>query len=352
MQPVYLSADDFLREIRKSQAVLLDVRSEKEFERGHIPGAVSMPLLNDTHRHEIGTIYKNQGRQAAVLKGFELVGPLFHRLVQDTLKLCGNGPVFLYCWRGGMRSGIMAWLFQMAGLKVSLLKGGYKAYRSRVHEQLHTPLPIVVLGGKTGSGKTEVLNLLKESGEQVIDLEGLACHKGSAFGLLGMPPQPSQEQFENLLAAEVEKLDLKREVWLENESRLIGRIVLPTVIYEAMRAAMVVEVRVERNQREERIRKEYCVFPAADLAEHTGRIKKRLGPQHLKQALHFLDEGDKDAWLKIVLDYYDKTYAHSNSQRNPEMVLSVDFDWESAGVGIRKVINVKSKVIQIKNRLS
>lgn len=352
MQPVYLSANDFLRDIRKPHAVLLDVRSEKEFEKGHIPGAVSMPLLNDAHRHEIGTIYKKQGRQAAVVKGFELVGPLFHRLVQDTLKLCDNGPVYLYCWRGGMRSGIMAWLLRMTGLKVSLLKGGYKAYRSRVHEHLLNPLPILVLGGKTGSGKTEILNLLKESGEQVIDLEGLAKHKGSAFGLLGMPPQPSQEQFENLLAVEVDRLDMKREVWLENESRLIGRIILPASLYEAMRTAPVVEVRVERHQREERIRKEYCVFPAADLAEHTGRIKKRLGPQHLKQALHFLDEGDKDEWLKIVLDYYDKTYSHSNSQRNPNSVLTVDFDWESVGVGLRKVINAKSKINKIKNRLS
>lgn len=348
MQSALLTAPDFMSGIRKCAPLLLDARSEKEFDRGHIPGAVSFPLLNNEHRHEVGTIYKKEGRQAAVLKGFELVGPLFHDLAKRAMALSAGRPVFIYCWRGGMRSNIMAWLLQMAGLKVTLLKGGYKAYRSRVPEYLLSPLPMVVLGGKTGSGKTEILKLLKDSGEQVIDLEALASHKGSAFGLLGMPPQPSQEQFENLLAAEVQKLDPKREVWLENESRLIGRIVLPSTLYEAMRLAPVVEVSVDRRQREVRIQNEYCVFPASELAEHTGRIKKRLGPQHLKQALRFLDEGDKDAWLQIVLDYYDKTYAHANSQRDPKTVVAVDFDWESAGVGVRKLINAKNKLIPLK----
>jgi len=234
-----------------------------------------------------------------------------------------------------MRSNITAWLLQMAGLRVTLLRGGYKAFRRKMLEELGRSRSISILGGKTGSGKTEILLRLKANGAPVIDLEGLASHRGSAYGLLGMPPQPTQEQFENLLAVELMRYPVDQPLWLENESRLIGRMVLPSGLYDLMRTAIVAEVMVSRSQREHRILREYGVFPAEDLATHTRRIGKRLGPLLLKEALLHLEQNNLDAWLKIVLDYYDNTYAHSNSMRDPGTLVQIPFDWERPDEGLK-----------------
>lgn len=349
MQTTRLTVEDFLRQYRKKEVLLIDSRSEKEFEKAHIPGAVNIPILSNEHRHIVGTIYKQEGRQAAVMKGFELVGPLFKEKMEMALKLSAGREVFVYCWRGGMRSNILAWLLQMAGMRITLLQGGYKSFRNYLLPFLNAKYRIIILGGQTGSGKTEMLHRLREAGEQVIDLEHLASHKGSAFGLLGMPEQPSQEQFENLLALELEKTDPRQPVWFENESRLIGRIIIPPALFDQMRSVQVVEVQVRREQREERIRREYCVFEADLLAQHTDRIAKRLGPQHAKRAIEYLHEGDKESWLRIVLDYYDKTYAHSNERRDNTTIISVPFDWNEPEPGVRRILNAKDKIDLAKN---
>ena len=338
MQISLLPIEEFLKQLDKKEPVLFDTRSEKEYEKAHIPGAVSLPLLNNEHRQIIGTVYKNEGREAAVIKGFELVGPLFHEIIKKATKIAAGKEVFLYCWRGGMRSNITAWLLKMAGLKVTLLKDGYKAYRHWVIDQFNKPLQILVLGGKTGSGKTEILTMLKELGQQTIDLEFLASHKGSAFGLLGMPPQPSQEHFENLLGKAVSEIASDKIVWVENESRVIGKITVPNLIFERMRIAKVVDVQVIREQRVDRILKEYCVFPGDLLAEHTRRIEKRLGGQHVKVALEHLYAGNMIGWLDIVLEYYDRTYAHSNSQRDESNVFPLDFNWENTSQCLKNLI--------------
>ncbi|MBL7924407.1 MAG: tRNA 2-selenouridine(34) synthase MnmH [Bacteroidia bacterium] len=338
MQLRTLPIDEFLGQVQRNDAVVFDTRSEKEFEKAHLPGAISLPLLNNEHRHLIGTVYKQEGREAAVLKGFELVGPLFHTLIMKAIEHAEGRAVFLYCWRGGMRSNIMAWLLRMAGLKVTLLEGGYKSYRHWVLRQFDKPFRFLILGGKTGSGKTELLKMIRFSGEQVIDLEQLASHKGSAFGLLGMPPQPSQEQFENLLAMELYKMKEAEWIWLENESRGIGRVVIPNPVFDRMRAAPVLEVDVDRAERFQRILKEYCVFPKELLAENTCRIERRLGGQHLKAALRFLEEDNLDGWLDIVLNYYDKTYAFSNEQREEARISILPFTWNDPEAGLRKLI--------------
>lgn len=349
MQTSLLPVEDFLRQYRKKDVLLIDSRSEKEFEKAHIPGAVNIPLLNNEHRHEIGTCYKAEGRQAAVLRGFELVGPLFREKMDAALTQAAGREVFVYCWRGGMRSNILAWLLQMAGLRVTLLQGGYKSFRNYLLPFLRAEYRILVLGGQTGSGKTEILQQLREAGEQVVDLEHLASHKGSAFGLLGLPDQPSQEQFENMLALELEKIDPRQPLWLENESRLIGRVIIPPALYDRMRTTRVVEVQVSRAQREARILNEYGVFDASLLAQHTGRIAKRLGPQHAKQAVEWVLAGNVRGWLQIVLDYYDKTYRHSNIQRDPATITGVVFDWEEPALGIRKLMNAKNKLMNVNN---
>lgn len=320
---------------------LIDVRSEREFAKGHIPGAINIPLLSDTDRHEIGIRYKQNGRNSAVLLGFERVGPEFHRLIQEVQQVAGSQEIYLYCWRGGMRSNIMAWMLSLAGMRVYLIQGGYKAFRNYLTSQFHRPKKLMILGGKTGSGKTEVLGLLMQMGVQTLDLELLASHKGSAFGHLGMEAQPSQEQFENLLGMHLYFTSPDRPLLVENESRMIGRLVIPEPLFAVMRGADVIELQVERSERIDRLFREYCGFPGEDLKENTLRVQKRLGPQNTKQALDFLNSNNRSHWLDLMLQYYDKTYDHARNDRNPDTIKPISFSWlkkdESLGL-VHKLI--------------
>jgi tRNA 2-selenouridine synthase len=310
-----VSIDVFLSQIANGQQVILDTRSPAEHERAHIPGAISFPLLNNEERAIIGTTYKKQGREAAVTKGFEMVGPKFADFITQAKTLAPHKEVFVYCWRGGLRSNIMAWLLTTAGFKVTLLKGGYKMYRHWVLAQFHEKKNIVVIGGKTGSGKTELLLELQKCGEQIIDLEAVANHKGSAFGSLGKPQQPFTEHFENVLATQWCKLDATKTIWIENESFKIGTCVVPLALFQQMREAPVVTVVLDYETRKKRILNEYGHFDKILLAEKTEKIRKRLGGLRLKNALAFLDQNDLSAWCDMMLEYYDKTYSHSDALR-------------------------------------
>ena len=191
---------------------------------------------------------------------------------------------------------------------------------------LQQPRNVLVLGGMTGSGKTVILKELGKAGAQVIDLEGLACHKGSAFGALGQEPQPSNEQFENLLAEQWMRLDPSKPCFLENESHSIGRIKIPDTVFAQMRTAPVVEVICSMESRMRRILEEYGTFDKALLAEGTERISKRLGGQHVKAALQALEEDRMRDWLEILLVYYDKNYQHGNSKRSAESIHPVTWN--------------------------
>ncbi len=343
MQPRVHELDEFIALWKKTDGILMDVRSSGEYLKAHIPSALSLPLMDNEHRVIIGTTYKQQGRQAAVLKGFELIGPRFHEIITEALKLAGEKEVFLYCWRGGMRSNITAWLLQMAGMKVHLLKGGYKTFRHWVLEQFQIQRTILVLGGSTGSGKTEMLELLKARKEQVVDLEAIANHRGSAYGPLGLPPQPSQEKFENLLATALAATNPAERLWLENESRAIGKITLPNQIYDMIRYSPMVEMQVPIAVRKDRILAEYGVFSKDELAEKTSNIERRLGGQHMKAALEHLEAGEMSSWLDIILKYYDKTYDFGTSQRQKEKVFHIAIQWSEKNVEVQKVLNTANK---------
>ncbi len=318
--------DVFLKHFANEKQVLLDTRSPAEHARAHIPGAISFPLLNNEERVVIGTTYKKEGREAAVTKGFEMVGPKFSDFIKQAKELAPQKEVFVYCWRGGLRSNIMAWVLTTAGFKVTLLKGGYKTYRHWVLSQFEQKRKVLVLGGKTGCGKTELLKELQKCGEQIIDLEEVANHKGSAFGSLGKPEQPYTEHFENLLAMQWCSLSNDKRVWIENESFKIGTCVIPLSLYNQMREAAVVTVEVSYEIRRKRILNEYGNFDKALLAEKTEKIRKRLGGLRLKNALAFLEEGNLNAWCDIMLEYYDKTYTHSDALRNKEKAVLFNFE--------------------------
>ncbi|MCK8491548.1 tRNA 2-selenouridine(34) synthase MnmH [Spirosoma sp. RP8] len=314
-----LSVEDFLA---KSQTLpVIDVRSPGEYDHAHIPGAVSIPLFDNEERVQVGTKYKQAGKDAAVLLGLDLVGPKLTGFVKQSKKLnAQDKEVLVHCWRGGMRSGSFAWLLDTAGLTASTLVGGYKAYRNAVLSAFSQPRKLVILGGKTGSGKTKILKELAQQGEQVIDLEKLAHHKGSSYGAIGQPRQPTTEQFENSLFSQWRQLDPNRRIWLEDESRSIGSCFVPMALWQQMRVTPVAFVDVPKAARINRLVSEYAGIDHTLLVEATERIRKRLGGKITKDALDALAKRDYATVADLTLDYYDKAYLHGLSQRDPATV--------------------------------
>jgi tRNA 2-selenouridine synthase len=319
-----IPVEEFLNIVKAGKVPVFDVRSESEFAHAHLPGSINVPILNDGERKEVGTIYKQQGREAAVETGFRQVGPRFFDIIRKVKDQSEGREVLLYCWRGGMRSQIMAWLLQMNGYRIVTLKGGYKSFRNWVLDMMNRPLKTIVLGGPTGSGKTGILDQIKNKGAQVLPLETLANHKGSAFGALGMKPQPSNEQFENFIAMEWSSFDASLPVWVENESRTIGSCMIPEPLFNRIRTSELIEIIVGDARRKKRILDEYGIFPTEVLSEITLKISRRMGPQHARHANQLLAEGDMNGWLEIVLDYYDKLYAFGSSQRNQDKCFRID----------------------------
>lgn len=308
-----ITTDEFLQ-IGETMP-LLDVRSPSEFNQGHIPGAINLPLLNDEERALVGTCYKQKGNLAAVILGYKLVGERFAGYLELAIEMFPSKKIVIHCWRGGLRSRIMSQIFENGGFTVFVLKGGYKNYRNWVMKTLETEKKIFVLGGLTGSGKTDLLKLLGEKQEQVIDLEALASHKGSALGDLGQPQQPTQENFENLLASQWIKIDAKKTLWLEDESRMIGRLVLPSGVYNQIRNSRLFEIEIPNEMRIQRLRIEYGEFEKEKLIEKTKKIRKRLGDLRTRQAIELIEEGKMSEWVELLLQYYDKTYRYGQSLR-------------------------------------
>ncbi len=317
-----ISIEEFLK--LKDLYPVIDVRSEKEFFEGHITGVFNVPILNDEERKIVGTTYKHNGRHPAVYKGLELTGPHLTDLLRKGVSITKEGKVLVHCWRGGMRSEFYSFLLKFYGLEPLLLEGGYKSFRTKVHECFGQELRIRVLGGRTGSGKTILLHELKKLGEQVIDLEGLAHHRGSSFGALGMKVAPSQEQFENDLFTVLQEIDTTRTVWIEDESRTIGDKVIPEGIWKQMKATSRIIVNRSFDERLDQIEKDYGSFPVEELKVSMQRIGKRLGPQHVKKALELLDDGELRSSFSIALGYYDRAYEYNLKEHNSGPVTEID----------------------------
>lgn len=304
--PAVLPVQEFLERARHLPVV--DVRSPSEFAQGHIPDAVNLPLFSDAERAEIGTIYVRQGREPAVLRGLGMVGLRMEELARSLLEIAAEGELLMHCWRGGMRSGSVAWLAEQAGCRVRVLEGGYKRFRRWVVTGDFAPHSVRVLGGLTGAGKTEVLHELAACGQSMIDLEGLAHHKGSAFGALGELPQPTQEQFENELALAWLRLPEGTSVWLEDESRRVGRCHLPDWLWQAKLAGDYAVLELPDSERIRHLERHYGQHDADELRSCLHAIRKRLGGLRTTQAEAALDAGDLKEVCRIVLAYYDKAY--------------------------------------------
>ncbi len=307
----------------RDKTPVVDVRTPAEFEMAHIPEAVNIPLFSNEERVEIGTLYKQNGKNKAVMRGLEFVGPKLHDLAKAGKNTARNSDLIVHCWRGGMRSQSMAWLFETVGLKIKLISGGYKSYRRWAQSWFRKNWQFVVLSGYTGSGKTAILHELKKMGEQVIDLEGLAHHKGSSFGALGQEEQPSTEMFENKLAEDLSKMDLSKSVWIEDESRMVGHVAVPDILFQKMRNTRVIRILEPQEIRLNRLVDEYAVFDKSLLRAATKRIAKRLGGLQYKNAIEALENNDFKSVAEITLKYYDKAYLFGLEKRNPAYITEV-----------------------------
>ena len=325
------------------QHPVIDVRSPAEYKHANIPGAYSLPLFTDEERKIVGTAYKQESREKAIKIGLDFFGPKMRKMLEEIEAICNKESVIginynssespipnskiilIYCWRGGMRSAGVAWLMDLYGFKVYTLTGGYKKFRNYVLDTFKSPFQFKILGGYTGSGKTEVLKALQKKKESVIDLEAIANHKGSAFGNIGMSEQPGQEMFENIIAMELRaKLIINswqmientanghfssaNEIWLEDESQRIGLVNIPNDLWNNMRESPLYFLDIPFEERLEHVVQEYGQLDKQRLIDAIIRIREKLGGLNAKNAIQLLEEGNTIESFRILLKYYDKFY--------------------------------------------
>ncbi|SMC46703.1 tRNA 2-selenouridine(34) synthase MnmH [Pedobacter africanus] len=334
-----IAIQDFLS--MQEPVPLIDVRTPAEFAQGKVPGAFNIPIFTNDERVQVGTTYKQIGREQAILLGFDLTGNKWSGFIKQALEIAPGKKIALHCWRGGMRSGAMAWAFDLYGFEVYLISGGYKNYRRWALEQFKKSYPLTVLGGMTGSGKTRILQQLQAMGEQVIDLEALAQHQGSSYGTMNKMVQPTQEQFENNLALQLHLLNPERPVWVEDESLTIGKRCIPKTFWDQMRTACLFKVEVPLNHRITTLAQEYGELDKDFLVECTERIWKRLGPEQTRNAINAIRENRMEDFVSYVLAYYDKTYTTGLNKRKPESIISIRVNGKDIAADAASVLAAK-----------
>jgi tRNA 2-selenouridine synthase len=340
-----LNKIDILRFLELAESIpVADVRSPSEFNAGHIPGAFNIPLFNDKEREIVGIEYKKEGRNKAILKGLEQAGTSMHYKLQEALKTAREGNLLVHCWRGGMRSEAMAWLFSLSDITTEVLEGGYKSYRHHVLASLAEKRKTIILGGMTGSSKTHILRHIKEIGNQVIDLEDLANHKGSAFGALGQLPQPSSEHFANLLFDKWKHVDDQYPLWLEDESKNIGSVFMPDALYYNMQESPTIILMMEQGKRLPRLVEEYSTYSPDLLKGAIMKISKRLGGDSTRDALDAVDKDDFSKAIEITLSYYDKAYKFAITRKRSGKIIYVETDADDIKINAQKVLEAAKQI--------
>ncbi len=324
-----------LKEFRKTRGLLIDVRSPDEYYKGHMPNSINIPIFNNEERALIGKKYKHLGREKAVIEGFKIIEKkldnLVEKIFQEKDKYLNLNKenhldeiaIKVYCARGGMRSQSICWLLNKFNYPCLILNGGYKVYRNWVLKTFSKDHKIIVIGGKTGTRKTKILNKLKSLNFQIIDFESLANHRGSSFGGLGMIEQPTNEQFENLISENLHKFNCRNNIFVEAESPNIGKNRIPHELYKQMLTSNRIEIIRDIKLRIEELINTYSSFPKNELKESVLKITKRLGPQRTKSALDGIEREDWEVVCNSVLEYYDKCYEYELKNKKNVKILSM-----------------------------
>ncbi|SHI44781.1 tRNA 2-selenouridine(34) synthase MnmH [Desulfofundulus thermosubterraneus] len=321
---------DVTEALSLTDVLVVDVRSEGEYGEATIPGAVNVPLLDNVERALVGTVYKEKGPAQARKLGLELVSPRLPRWVEAVERLARGRRLVLFCWRGGLRSHFAAAVLDVMGFTVYRILGGYKAYRRFVNSYLgvdELPLRAVVIHGLTGVGKTSLLRCLAEEGLPVLDLEGLARHRGSVYGKIGLPPSPSQKMFEGLIVRDLMAAEEKGVFVVECESRRLGNLLVPAVVLRAMGKGYRVLLYDSLDNRVRRIRQEYTSGPQQNitaLQEATSALAKYLGARRVAELNQLLARGEFDQVFSYLLTkYYDPLYGYPG-EPSPDYDLCVN----------------------------
>lgn len=304
---------------------IIDVRTPSEYSLAHIPGAINIPLFEDDERAEVGTRYHNSGKDAGFLLGVEIVGPKLALFIKRVNSLTSaHCPLILYCWRGGMRSHAMAWLFDQAGHESIVINGGYKAFRGYIREKITNGWTYRILGGMTGAGKTETLKHMKDLGAQVLDLEAIANHKGSVFGHLGQNEQPGNEEFEILLWEELRRMDPLQPVFIEDESRSIGRVSIPEPFFIRMQLSLLFLLEINKDVRIKRLVNEYGVYSIEELTDSILKLSKYIGGDITKKAIDAVTNNNLSEAVELLLPYYDKKYMASMAKTSDRFIVPIE----------------------------
>lgn len=336
-----LHITDFLAQ--SGHDLIVDVRSPVEFFKGHLYNAVNIPLFEDIERAEIGTIYKQHGKDPAVSRGMEIVSPKFDLFIKQVKELSRNQKVYVYCFRGGMRSNSFAWLMNQNDLKAQILKGGYKAYRNHVLSYFEAERKLVLIGGKTGSGKTDILKKLAETSGQVVDLEKIAHHKGSAFGSINEEKQTPQQVFENTLFHRMNETDPSIPVIMENESQNIGYNKIPSGLWSNMKKSPIIKLDIPLELRVQKLVADYTTTNISELKNAVLKISQQLGPLNTKNCLRYLDDGNLADVARLSLMYYDKAYDYNKT--GAQLIIPIESDTIDAGINAQKVKQVLNTLI-------
>jgi tRNA 2-selenouridine synthase len=308
--------------LKTENCIFIDTRTPKEFAEDHLPKAINLPILSNDERALVGTLYKQVSQQKAIDTGVEMFTEKLPQFVKEIVKY-KDKLIVVNCWRGGMRSKAVVALFSSLKYNVKQLQGGYKAYRNYVRETLYNyqlKPKLIVISGLTCTGKTAILNKI----DSMVDLEGLAQHRGSMYGALGLQPH-SQKRFESLLLRQLDKLQNEKYIFVEGESRRIGDLIIPEFFWKAMNKG--VQVLVTRTM-ETRIKegvKEYCDTPekVAQIREISTKLFKVISKKRKQEMVDLIDQNKLgQAWEILLKYYYDPLYEHSLKELNFELETS------------------------------
>ena len=327
----------FEESLQLNNPVYIDVRSPGEFEEDHIPGAVNLPIFNNEERKEVGTIYKVIGRGEAVIRGTEIGGRRIGDII-NTVTGFKERDIVISCARGGMRSGAVASLISSLGIKTYKLKDGYKSYRRYVMNMLNNTAinpPLFVIQGLTGAGKTEIIKLISNS----IDIEGLAGHRSSVFGGIGLI-QSSQKAFETGLCRRLVKLADAPYIVIEGESRKVGNLHIPDNIFMQMRKSPAIYVDTPMNRRVAIIKKEYDRFHDHErVISIVKSLKNKMSAAKIDKLLTLYESERVDEFIEmLLLEYYDALYGYTLKKMNYIAVVKNNNTTESAAESIIAII--------------